>query len=132
MKFCGEQVLVSLICAFVFAIAFAPASYAVDGCSSAGFKVATSVNLEANIFAMAVEDFNGDGHLDLVAALNNNSADVILLLGRGGTEKFGPPTSIPAGGSARNMAVGDFNGDGEPDLAVILDSIGQPLGRLSY
>lgn len=131
LKFFGKQVWVSLICTFAFAIAFTPVTYAVDGCSSAGFKVATNVNLEATPFGIAVGDFNGDGHLDLVAAPNNISGEVLVLLGRGGTERFGPPISFPAGGPPRRMAVGDFNGDSKPDLAVSLDSFGQPAGRLS-
>src|SRR5438128_10289875 len=81
LKLFGKQVLIPLICTFAFAIPFIPATYAVDGCSSAGFKVATSVNLEATPFGMAVGDFNGDGHLDLVVAPNNGSGEVILLLG---------------------------------------------------
>lgn len=42
-------------------------------------------------------------------------------MGRGGTEKFGPPINFNAGGPPRRMAAGDFNGDGKPDLAVSID-----------
>jgi hypothetical protein len=131
MKFFGKQILISLICAFAFAIAFTPVTYAVDGCSSAGFKVATRLNLEATPFGLAVSDLNGDGHLDLVVAPNNGSNEVLVLLGRGGTERFGPPTSFPAGGPSRRIAAGDFNGDSKPDLSVILDSFAQTSGKLA-
>ena len=56
---------------------------------------------------------------------------MIVLFGRGGTERFGPPTNYPAGGPPQRIAVGDFNGDGRPDLAVSLDGFGQSSGRLS-
>src|SRR5688500_4694143 len=130
LNYFSKQLFFSLICAFAVAIASPAATRAVDGCSSAGFKLATSINLGATPFGMAVGDFNGDGRLDLVAALNNGSSELTLLLGRGGTNGFGPPAYIPAGGQPGNITVGDLNGDGKPDLAVTVGGFGQP-GRLS-
>jgi Calx-beta domain/FG-GAP-like repeat len=127
LKFFRKHLLFPLICVFTFT----PAAYAVDGCSSAGFRDGASINLEATPFGIAGGDLNGDGHLDLVAAPNNSAAEVIVLLGRGGTERFGPPTTFPVGGQPRKVALGDFNGDGKPDLAVSLDDFGQPSGKLS-
>jgi hypothetical protein len=49
---------------------------------------------------------------------NNNSDAVSVLLGNGdGT--FQAPVSYPAGSNPQSVAVGDFNGDGLPDLAVV-------------
>src|SRR5262249_18309428 len=61
-------------------------------------------------------DFNGDGHLDLIDG-GQYSFGVSLILGNGdgtfrGPRRFGLE-STPSGG-----AVGDFNDDGNPDLAV--------------
>ena len=83
--------------------------------------------------AVAAADFNGDGHLDLVVANSQSSivagkaaGTISILLGVGdGT--FGAQTQIDIGGGAAPpaalpvpsaVAVGDFNGDGIPDIAV--------------
>ena len=70
--------------------------------------------------AVAVRDFNGDGHLDL-AVLNANSHVVSILLGTG-TGSFGAARDFPSGGSgnviASSVGVGDFNGDGHDDLVT--------------
>jgi hypothetical protein len=100
LKSLPPKLLLSLICIF----AFNPATYAVDGCSAAGFKVATTINLETTPFGMAVADFDADGHLDLVVAPNNINGEITVLLGRGGTQRFGPPANFAAGGIARRMS----------------------------
>src|SRR5262249_29497411 len=70
---------------------------------------------------VAVGDFNGDGIPDLAVA-NYGSYDhpggtVNILLGAGdGT--FQAAHSYATGAGADFVAVGDFNGDGIPDLAV--------------
>ncbi len=72
----------------------------------------------SNPFSVAVGDFNLDGKPDLAIA-NYNSANVTILLGNGSggfTEPAGSPVS--AGNSPASVAVGDFNLDGKPDLAV--------------
>ena len=120
----------SLLCTLAFIIAMTPATYAVD-CSSASFKVAPTINLEAGLFGLATADFNGDGHLDLATIPNASSSEVLLLSGRGGTDKFGPPIGVPLPGVVDQVTVGDFNGDTKPDLVVNFDDFGQPTGRIA-
>lgn len=121
---------VSLLCLLAFIIAMTPATYAVD-CSSASFKVAPTINLDAGLFGLATADFNGDGHLDLAVIRNASSTEVLLLLGRGGTDKFGPPIGVPLPGVVDQVTVGDFNGDTKPDLVVNFDDFGQQTGRIA-
>jgi hypothetical protein len=71
--------------------------------------------------AVAVGDFNHDGVLDLVVADGGffyfPGTTVSVLLGKGdGT--FGAPQSYGAGAFPSSVAVGDFNGDGYPDVVV--------------
>ncbi len=64
-------------------------------------------------------DFNRDGHLDIVTA--NQSTGVVGLLlgdGKGGFRKA-PGSPFPAGDTPWMFTVGDVNGDGNPDVAVI-------------
>ena len=68
--------------------------------------------------SVAVGDFNGDGRPDLAIA-NKNSNNVTVLLGTGAGEFAAAPDSpFPVGTDPVSVAVGDFNGDGKPDLAV--------------
>jgi hypothetical protein len=69
--------------------------------------------------ALASGDFNGDGIPDLAVLNNANGGmgSVSVLLGKGdGT--FNAAASPAAGVNPSSIAIGDFNGDGIPDLAA--------------
>ncbi len=69
-------------------------------------------------------DFNGDGIPDL-AVLNELDHSITILLGKGdGTFQAAPNTlQLPSQGSGPLMAVvGDFNRDGNADLAVVMEN----------
>src|ERR1700687_5197069 len=69
--------------------------------------------------SVAVGDFNPYGRTDLVVA-NFGSDNVSVLINNTsvGDVSFQQPRSFVAGGSPFSVAVGDFNGDGVPDLAA--------------
>jgi hypothetical protein len=68
---------------------------------------------------VALADVNGDGNLDVLVT-NEQSDDVTVLLGDG-KGRFRPAegSPFPAGHCPNDVAVGDFNGDTHPDLAVV-------------
>jgi hypothetical protein len=74
--------------------------------------------------ALAVTDLNGDGKLDLAVA-NAFDLTVSILLGNGdGTFKPQVVYSTTTGSFMwESVVVGDFNGDGKPDLAVTCGSV---------
>jgi hypothetical protein len=68
--------------------------------------------------SVAAGDFNGNGHQDL-AISNQVSNDVTILLGDGTGDFTAAGTSPEAAGSAPvSVAVGDFDRNGGPDLAI--------------
>ena len=90
------------------------------GNGSGGFTPAPGSPFSAgtNPRSVAVGDFNGDGILDLATA-NSGDNNVTVLLGNGSggfTPAPGSPFSVGTG--PNSVAVGDFNGDGNQDLAV--------------
>jgi hypothetical protein len=70
---------------------------------------------------VAVGEFNGDGRPDLVITNQiSNTASVLLNTTPAGvnTVSFAAQQTFATGNSPEGVAVGDFNGDGRPDLVV--------------
>jgi uncharacterized protein (TIGR03437 family) len=95
------------------------------GTGTGSFGAKTDFRTGSTPTSVAVGDFNGDGNLDLAVTNGDptgffgdaESKDVSILLGTG-TGSFGAKTDFGTGFSPISVAVGDFNGDGELDLAV--------------
>jgi hypothetical protein len=76
----------------------------------------TAVNYSSTEpYAVVAADLNHDGNLDLV--VDNHAGQISVLLGNGdGT--FQNAVYYAAGSNPLSVALGDFNGDGKPDIAV--------------
>src|SRR6266446_2537582 len=70
-------------------------------------------------YSLAVADFNGDGNLDIVTADQDAPATVSVYLGNGDGTFRTPPVVSNTTNASLFVAVGDFNGDGKPDVVVI-------------
>ena len=86
------------------------------------FQAANNIPALANNQAIAIADFNNDGNNDIItvsgSATPTNNAEVILGNGAGGELQTATPFSLPFGNVAA-VGVGDFNGDGNQDIAVV-------------
>lgn len=67
--------------------------------------------------ATAVGDFNGDGHPDLVVAINGMNMVNVLL--NSGTGELGQTQDYAVGNTPLNVATNDVDGDGNTDLIVV-------------
>src|SRR5262245_37827859 len=79
----------------------------------------------ATIQSVGVADVNGDGKADLATANTDGSVRVLLGTGLAGLSAYKPPVIITGAGSALGgLAVGKFNGDARPDVAVTVPGTG--------
>ncbi len=86
-----------------------------DGAFQPGFMLSNVCSFSS----VATGDFDRDGNLDLVLA-SSSSCGATVLLGKG-NGSFQPPQSYafgPSPDTSNNIAVGDFNGDGNLDIAA--------------
>ncbi len=96
------------------------------GIGDGNFKPAVNYPVGADPVAIVAGDFNHDGHLDL-AVLNNNpnkvdtGGSISILTGQGdGTFVAGATYAV--GYLPTALAVGDFDGDGNLDLAAVISN----------
>jgi len=78
------------------------------------------------VSAVAVEDLDGDGILDIAVATDAGIS--ILIQNASAPGIFLPQIVYAAGSQPTSIAVGDLNGDGRPDLAVA--NYGSPDGSI--
>jgi hypothetical protein len=108
---------------------YRPLVLALEDRTLLSFIAAASYDVGSRPYSVAVGDFNGDGLPDLAVA-NQSNASVSVLLGNGngtfqaarsfgvGSGPFRFAVSYAVGYQPVSLVVGDFNGDGIPDVAV--------------
>jgi hypothetical protein len=78
---------------------------------------------------MAAADFNGDGHLDIIAAGVFTHLSLLLGIGDGTFQSGG---DFNGGESPRDLAVADVNHDGRPDVIVANGDVSNPTSAKNY
>lgn len=105
--------------------------YTLSGNGDGSFKKAINNKAHRDPTSIVTADFNRDGNLDLITT-NFASSDISVLLGNGdGTFKPAVGHFIGSMTYTTNiLATADFNGDGNPDLAIVNNgAIGISLGN---
>lgn len=81
-------------------------------------KSQPAVGMALRPVALAVDDLNLDGRLDVVVASNGNDALTVLLSSPGGIYRAVDAMSFPTGQAPIAVAVADLNKDSCPDIVV--------------
>ncbi|MBI5384184.1 MAG: immunoglobulin domain-containing protein [Verrucomicrobia bacterium] len=99
----------------------------------AGFTFGLRVDFPAGGRTVAIGDLDGDGGPDIVSGswtgntvslLRKNPAISTTVIT---TNSFFPAVTLNTGGYTHNVALGDLDGDGKPDLAVVTEMPSQLL-----
>lgn len=100
-----------------------------DAMGSFAAPVATGLS---GVGGMATADVNLDGHLDVVLPGYDKNMPFVLNLGDGSGGFTPNPASLDPS-ILRPLAVtsGDFNGDGNPDVAIAQDGVLSPRGEVT-
>lgn len=105
------------------------------GVGNGTFMTPSQVNAGTNAYELVTGDFNMDGITDLFVVYSTASG-AGMLLGNGsagvGNGTFpAAPTAVTVGANARSPRVGDWNGDGIPDIALVNGSTAMTAGVLT-
>jgi hypothetical protein len=94
------------------------------------FTAAPNAPAPSEAWDVKVGDFNGDGIPDLVFSNQYGSDNSIVILLGNGDGTFTAAPSVATGNGNNDVHVGDFNGDGKEDMALIYADGGNTILKM--
>ena len=89
---------------------------------SVAFAAKVDFGMGSLPFSLAIGDLDGDGKPDLaVANYSSNTVSVLRNTSTSGSVAFAAKSDFSTGNYPYDVAIGDLDGDGQPDLAVVND-----------
>lgn len=88
------------------------------GNGGSNFQAASVYPVGKQPYWVVAADLNNDGYPDLITANTTDGTISVLMNKADGSGTFQPAVSYPVGNLPYQLAVGDLNGDGIPDIAV--------------
>lgn len=86
------------------------------------FAPKADFTMSANVYGIAVADFNGDGRLDISAILASNLVAILRNTSSPGSTSFAPATNFASSTSPVNITAADIDGDNKTDIVVLHNS----------
>lgn len=88
-----------------------------DGAGALGGVIGLGIG-DVSAYAVALSDFDGDGDTDMAFPYLGSGGGLSVLTSDGSFGVIGYPDNRNFSSQSRSIAVGDFNGDGDPDLVT--------------
>ncbi len=94
---------------------------AITACSGINFpNISPAFATGVGPTSVAMGDLDGDGKLDLaIANAGDNTVSVLRNTSTSGNASFATQLTFATGVAPRSIAIGDLDGDGKPDLAIV-------------
>jgi uncharacterized protein (TIGR03437 family) len=94
------------------------------------FQAPIATPAPAELSALQVGDFNGDGRPDVAGLLALSGMESVLVFLGDGAGGFAAPVSYATGITPNAIALGDFNGDGKLDMAIACSGDARTAGNV--